>query len=85
MAAKKNDDGKLELIYIIESKGEHLIGNAESEYKKSMLNLMTEQHKTKRIERYQAKQLDIFQINEKAEFYFAEENKEEETIKKLFK
>lgn len=85
VAARKADDGKLELIYIIESKGEHLIGNANTEYKKAVLNLMTEQHKTKRIERYQTKQLNMFQVNEKAEFYFAEENKEEETIKKLFK
>lgn len=85
VAARKADDGKLELIYIIESKGEHLIGNADTEYKKAVLNLMTEQHKTKRIERYQTKQLNMFQVNEKAEFYFAEENKEEETIKKLFK
>jgi type III restriction enzyme len=85
VAAKKNDDGKLELVYIIESKGEHLLGNADSEYKKSVLDLMTEQHKTNRIERYQLKQLNLFQVNEKVECYFVEENKEEESLRKLFK
>jgi type III restriction enzyme len=85
VAAKKNDDGKLELVYIIESKGEHLLGNADSEYKKSVLDLMTEQHKTNRIERYQAKQLNLFQVNEHVEFYFVEEKKEEESLRKLFK
>lgn len=85
VAAKKTDDGKLELVYIIESKGEHLLGNADSEYKKSVLDLMTEQHKTNRIERYQMKQLELFKVNEKAEFYFVEEKKEEEGLRNLFK
>ena len=85
MAAKKTDNGKLELVYIIESKGMHLLGNVDSEYKKSVLDLMTEQHKTNRIERYQMKQLELFQVNEKAEFYFVEEKKEEEKLRSLFK
>jgi hypothetical protein len=45
---------------------------------------MTEQHKKNRIERYQAKQLDLFQVNEHVECYFVEENKEEENLRKLF-
>jgi type III restriction enzyme len=85
VAAKKNDDGKLELVYIIKSKGEHLLGNADSEYKKSVLDLMTEQHKTNRIERYQMKQLELFQVNETVECYFVEERKEEENLRSLFK
>ena len=85
VAAKKTDDGKLELVYIIESKGEHLLGNADSEYKKSVLDLMTEQHRTDRIARYQTKQIDLFQVNEKVECYFVEENKEDESLRKIFK
>jgi type III restriction enzyme len=85
VAAKKTDDGKLELVYIIESKGEHLLGNANSEYKKSVLDFMTEQHKTNRIERYQTKQMGLFQVNEKVECYFVEENKEDEILRKMFK
>lgn len=85
VAAKKTDDGKLELVYIIESKGEHLLGNADSEYKKSVLDLMTEQHQTNNITRYQTKQFDLFQVNESVECYFVEENKEEESLRKIFK
>lgn len=85
VAAKKNDDDKLELVYIIESKGEHLLGNADTQYKKKVLDLMTDQHRNHNLERYQQKKLPIFQVNEKAEFYLIEENKEEETLKSLFK
>jgi hypothetical protein len=49
-----------------------------------VLDLMTEQHKTNRIERYQTKQLNLFQVNEHVECYFVEENKEEENLRKLF-
>jgi type III restriction enzyme len=85
VAAKKTEEGKLELVYIIESKGEHLLGNADSEYKKSVLDLMTEQHQTNNITRYQTKQFDLFQVNENVECYFVEENKEEESLRKIFK
>lgn len=85
IAAKKTDDGKLDLVYIIESKGEHLLGGTDSEYKKAVFDFMTEQHKKNRIERYQAKQLDLFQVNEHVECYFVEEKKEEENLKTLFK
>ena len=82
---KKTDDGKLDLLYIIESKGEHLLGNADSLYKKSVLELMTEQHRTSNIARYQTKQLDMFTVNENIECYFVEQNKEEESVRKIFK
>ena len=85
MAAKKTSEGKIELVYIIESKGEHLVGNADSEYKKSVLDLMTNQYKKSRIIRYKANQMDLFQVNEHVEFYFVEENKEEESLRNLFK
>jgi len=46
---------------------------------------MTEQHKSNRIERYQMKQLELFQVNENVECYFVEEKKEEESLRNLFK
>lgn len=85
VAAKKTDDGKLELVYIIESKGEHLLGNADSLYKKAVLDLMTDQHREKYISCYQTKQLDMFTVNEHIECYFVEQNKEEEGVRKIFK
>lgn len=38
ITAKKNKDGSLELVYVIESKGEHLIDNADTQYKKSVFD-----------------------------------------------
>lgn len=90
VTAKKREDGKLELVYIIESKGEHLAGNIDTQYKKKVLDLMTEQHRKKEIKQY-GKQLtffdadDKFKINENAAFYLIEENKEEESLRNLFK
>jgi len=46
---------------------------------------MTEQHKTSKIERYQFKQLGLFEVNEKVECYFVEEKKEDETLRTMFK
>lgn len=43
VAAKKTADNRLELVYIIESKGEHLLGNIDTTYKKKVLDVMTEQ------------------------------------------
>jgi type III restriction enzyme len=45
VAAKKNDNGNLELVYIIESKGQMLVGNSDTLYKKNVLDLMTDQKK----------------------------------------
>jgi type III restriction enzyme len=83
VAAKQLDNGKLELVYILESKGEQLIGNADTEYKKKVLDLMTYQSNMKKIEKVQ--QMSLFAVNEKAEFYLVEDGKEEATLKNLFK
>lgn len=77
--------GKLELVCIFESKGEHLLGNVDTQYKKKVLDLMTQQHRGKRIERYRQRELPFTEINENAEFYLLEENKEEETVRNLFR
>jgi type III restriction enzyme len=83
VAAKRLDNGKLELVYILESKGEHLSGNADTDYKKKVLDLMTYQSNMKKIEKVQ--QMSLFAVNEKAEFYLVEDGKEESTLKNLFK
>jgi type III restriction enzyme len=85
VAAKKADGDKLEIIYVLESKGEHLAGNADTAYKQKVLELMTVQTRQETVE-YQ--QMDMFKgmkIGEKAEFYVVEQNTEEEEIKRLFK
>ncbi len=84
VAAKKGKGDKLEIIYVLESKGEHLAGNEDTKYKKEVLNLMTEQHRKKKI--VNAVQGELFkQVNEEAEFYLVEQGKEEAEIKKLMK
>jgi type III restriction enzyme len=85
VAAKKNENGKLEMLYVIESKGQHLSGNADTQYKKKVLDLMTEQHKNGKIALYEQMELPLHAVNEKAEFYLIEENKEDQTIRKLLK
>ncbi len=39
--ARKNDKDELEFVYVIESKGEQLVGSADSQYKDAVLNRMT--------------------------------------------
>jgi type III restriction enzyme len=86
VAAKKKDNGNLELVYIIESKGEHLSGNADTLYKKSVLDIMTSQKTENKIESYQQLELPFnSKLNDQVEFYLIEENNEEESLKNLYK
>lgn len=82
IAAKKKDDDSIELIYIIESKGEHLAGNPDSTYKKKVMDKITELQKSGNTKAYQV-QLDFGTINESIEAYLIEQNKEEEELKRL--
>lgn len=85
VAAKKNNDGKLEIVYILESKGEHLLGNADTTYKKKVLDIMTEQSRIKKIQHYEQMELPFGQVNDNVEFYLVEQEREENEIKKYFK
>ena len=86
MAAKKNENDELELVYIIESKGEHLLGNVDTIYKKKVLDIMTEQKKQENIKTYQTQiPFEEFVVNDKVECYLIEQGKEEEDLKKLMK
>jgi len=86
VAAKKKNNDKIELVYILESKGEHLIGNPDTQYKKSVLDLMTDQNKQKKIKKYPIQiKIQFSELNDKAEFYIVESGKEEEELKRLMK
>jgi len=84
VAAKKNKSNELELVYILESKGEHLLGNTDTVYKKKVLDIMTEQKQQKKIKTYQTQiPFEEFVLNDKVECYLVEQGKEEEDLKKL--
>jgi type III restriction enzyme len=79
VAAKRKRGGGLELVYILESKGEHLIGNADTEYKDKVMQEMT---KTK-PQPYQM-EFDFGKVNENVAFYLVEEGNEDAKIRSLF-
>ena len=85
VAAKKSVKGELELVYILESKGEHLFSNVDTLYKQKVLNVMTEQKKQKTIYRFKQMRLPFGQVNDSVEFYLVEQGKEEEDLKTFFK
>ena len=86
VAAKKTAENHLELVYIIESKGEHLLGNIYTTYKKKVLDVMTEQKQLKNIKAYQTQiPFEEFVVNDKVECYLIEQGKEEEKIKEILK
>lgn len=84
VAAKKNDSGGLEIVYVLESKGEHLMGNPDTAYKQKVLDLMTDQKKSRAIQHYEQMELPFGIVNEQVEFYLIEEGKEEEKVRTLF-
>lgn len=86
VAAKKNNNNQLELVYIVESKGEHLLGNLDTTYKKKVLDVMTDQKKQKKIKAYQTEiSFDDYVVNDNVECYLIEQGKEEQELKKLMK
>jgi type III restriction enzyme len=79
VAAKKKEDGSIELVYVLESKGEQLLGNPDTEYKDSVMREMTKA----KIQAYQL-ELKFGKINERAEFYVVGQGEEETKIRTLF-
>ncbi|MDH4198855.1 MAG: DEAD/DEAH box helicase family protein [Spirochaetia bacterium] len=82
--AAKKENGKVELVYVLESKGEHLQGNADSIYKKQVFDLMTNQKKQKKTKTYDQPALPFGNVSDSVEFYFIEEGNEESDIRSLF-
>ncbi len=86
VVAKKKDEDKIEIVYLLESKGEHLLGNNDTTYKNDVFKTMTDQHKNKKIKTSQV-EIDFGDnvLNESIEAYLIEDQKEEQQIKELMK
>ncbi len=82
IVAKKSDDNELEIVYIIESKGEHLSGNKDTQYKKEVFDKMTEIHRNGELSIIKTK---LSNLNEHAESYLIKQGDEEKDIKRLMK
>lgn len=82
IVARKKDDDKIELVYILEAKGEHLVNNPDTQYKKKVLDKMTELKKEGKLKKYQT-EIHFETLNEAIEAYLIEQTKEEEQLKKL--
>ena len=83
VVAKKKDDNSVDIIYILESKGEHLVNNPDTVYKKKVFDKMTELHQNGKIKSYQT-ELDFGQICEEQGAYLIEGSQEETEIRRLF-
>lgn len=84
VVAKKKDNDKIEIVYLIESKGEHLLGNNDTTYKNQVFQTMTEQYKNKSIKTYQI-EIDFGDnvLNDAVEAYLIEDKNEEQQIRQL--
>jgi type III restriction enzyme len=84
VAAKKNNNGKLELVYVLESKGAHLMGNPDTRYKQEVFKIMTKQRKENAIAHYEQGEFDFGVVNDQVEYHMVEQGKEKEEIGELF-
>jgi len=84
VVAKKKDENKLEILYLMESKGEHLLGNSDTIYKNEVFKKMTEQHQTGKIITHQV-EIQFDKLNEEVEAYLIEGGKEQQQIRELMK
>jgi len=80
IVAKKGLDNSLELVYVIESKGEQLIGSQNTQYKKNVFD---------KINQEKVKELDFtnlikFRLNKEFKFELVEQGKEDLEINKFF-
>ena len=80
IVAKKKDSDALEIVYILESKGEQLLGNKDTEYKKSVLDLMTQLHRDGKLKVIKTR---LTNVNGDVEAYLIEQGKEQSQIKEL--
>ncbi len=79
IVAKRNKNNSLELVYVIESKGEHLIGNVDTQYKKSVFNIINKE-KPEPINISVVK----FNLNNNFQFELVAQGNEEADINKFF-
>lgn len=81
VAAKKTNNGKLEIVYVLESKGDHLEGNIDTSYKRKVIEIL---NRTK-IHKYQQGKFDFGEVNDKVEYYIVSEKDKDNDVKKLYK
>jgi type III restriction enzyme len=79
IVAKKNRDNSIEIVYVIESKGEHLIGSANTQYKKNVFETMNK----KKVEPIILKTVKL-KMNNKFDFELVEQGQEELMINRFF-
>lgn len=79
VVARKNINGELEIVYIMETKGEHLIANSDSEYKSNLFKKINEEIPS--IEKISTLS---FKLNKDFQFEFIKQNDEERHIGSLF-
>ena len=78
VVAKKTEDNKLEFVYIIESKGEQLVGNADTAYKESVLATMTSLNGSIPVVQPQGA---TYKLNDRFEFELIPQGEEERRIR----
>lgn len=78
VVARKTDEGKLEFVYVIESKGEQLTGNADTVYKDAVLTAMSNLEGGIRV--YQPQQA-AYKLNDRFEFELVPQGEEERMIR----
>jgi len=81
IVARKTEDNALEIVYVLESKGEQLLGNKDTQYKKNLFAVMNNQRA--KIEQIQTSTMK-YKLNDKFQFEFVEQKQEETTINLLF-
>lgn len=81
IVARKTEDNHLEIVYVIESKGEQLLGNKDTQYKENLFTLMNNQKD--KIDTIQTNTLK-YKLNDKFQFEFIEQRQEESAINLLF-
>jgi type III restriction enzyme len=81
VAAKKNAKGGLDLIYVIESKGEHLKGNEDTQYKQKLLSFMNDVQ----VKKVKSTKLVSQDLNDSFVFELVEQDKYENRINTVMK
>lgn len=76
VAAIKNDKGDLEFVYVMESKGEHLLGNDDTQYKTDVLDQMN----GAKVEKLRLKTTSI-KMNDHFEFELVPGGEEDQKIR----
>jgi type III restriction enzyme len=80
--AKKDTKGQLEFVYVVESKGEQLAGNADTEYKDTVFKKMNDMRG--KIEQLQYRTTTV-RLNDKFEFELLPSNEEEVRLRTALK